>query len=278
MADDVRPIIIKRKKVIAGGHHGGAWKVAYADFVTAMMAFFLLMWLLNATTEDQRKGLADYFNPSIPVHRTSGGGDGPFGGPSQKSEETLAQNGSGATKERPSAQSLAKGETGSDSADVPEEAFIEIQAALKALGGESALADEILKHVRTRVTDEGLVIEIFDIEGSPLFEAETDAETAVMRTLMILIGDVVNLVENRISVAGHITSVPLSGPEFKGWDISTRRALLSRGLLGRAGVAQTRFARVAGMADRDLQQEDPFDVRNNRIEITVLRSGSEAEG
>ena len=92
------PIIIKKKKVIAGdGHHGGAWKVAYADFVTAMMAFFLLMWLLNATTEKQRKGIADYFNPTIPVNRISGGGEGAFGGDSVFTEETLAQNGTGAS-------------------------------------------------------------------------------------------------------------------------------------------------------------------------------------
>src|SRR6056297_1713975 len=90
------PIIIKRKKVTAGdGHHGGAWKVAYADFVTAMMAFFLLMWLLNATTEKQRKGLADHFNPSVPIARTSGGGD------SVLSEETLSQMGVGATSQQP---------------------------------------------------------------------------------------------------------------------------------------------------------------------------------
>ncbi|MEY4871299.1 MAG: hypothetical protein RLZZ563_629, partial [Pseudomonadota bacterium] len=90
------PVIIKRKKVIAGGgHHGGAWKVAYADFVTAMMAFFMLMWLLNATTEKQRKGLADYFSPTIPVNRISGGGDGSFGGDSVLSEQTMAQNGTG---------------------------------------------------------------------------------------------------------------------------------------------------------------------------------------
>ena len=90
--------VIKRKKVVqGGGHHGGAWKVAYADFVTAMMAFFMLMWLLNATTEKQRKGIADYFNPTIPVNRISGGGNGAFGGDSVLSEETLAQNATGAS-------------------------------------------------------------------------------------------------------------------------------------------------------------------------------------
>ena len=90
------PTIIKRKKVIAGGgHHGGAWKVAYADFVTAMMAFFMLMWLLNATTEQQRKGIADYFSPTIAISRVSGGGDGAFGGEDIFSEVTLARSGTG---------------------------------------------------------------------------------------------------------------------------------------------------------------------------------------
>lgn len=93
------PVIIKRKKVVAGGgHHGGAWKVAYADFVTAMMAFFLLMWLLNATTEKQRKGLSDYFNPTIPISRISGGGDGALGGETMFSENTRAQAGTGAPR------------------------------------------------------------------------------------------------------------------------------------------------------------------------------------
>src|SRR6056297_3628283 len=108
---NVAPVIIKRKKVVAGGgHHGGAWKVAYADFVTAMMAFFLLMWLLNATTENQRKGLADYFSPTIPVNRISGGGDGSFGGDSVFSENTLARNGIGATNRRATESREARGE------------------------------------------------------------------------------------------------------------------------------------------------------------------------
>src|SRR6056297_467887 len=96
------PIIIKRKKIVAGdGHHGGAWKVAYADFVTAMMAFFLLMWLLNATTEKQRKGLADYFSPVIPINRISGGGDGAFWGDSIFAEDNMVQNGQGASLDHP---------------------------------------------------------------------------------------------------------------------------------------------------------------------------------
>ena len=107
---NVAPIIIKKKKVVkGGGRHGGAWKVAYADFVTAMMAFFMLMWLLNATTEKQRKGLADYFAPTIPINRVSGGGDGAFGGDSVFSEQTMPQNGTGATSRNPMEQKQARG-------------------------------------------------------------------------------------------------------------------------------------------------------------------------
>ncbi len=109
------PVIIKRKKVVGGGgHHGGAWKVAYADFVTAMMAFFMLMWLLNATTEQQRKGIADYFTPTIPINRVSGGGDGAFGGDSIFSENVLPRNGTGGTNTRTSNEQNSRGDTGSD--------------------------------------------------------------------------------------------------------------------------------------------------------------------
>ena len=107
------PIIIKKVKKGGGeGHHGGAWKVAYADFVTAMMAFFLLMWLLNATTEKQRKGLADYFSPSIPLSRVSGGGNGAFQGDTMFTEDVKPQNGIGATKENPTDASRSQGDTG----------------------------------------------------------------------------------------------------------------------------------------------------------------------
>src|SRR5210317_187205 len=162
------PIIIKRKKVIvSGGHHGGAWKVAYADFVTAMMAFFMLMWLLNATTEKQRKGIADYFSPTIPINRVSGGGDGSFGGDSIFSEETLPQNGLGATSQHATRKQAASGETGSNSQggererDASDEALEALAAELMGRGGESTVMENALEHIVTRITDEGLVIELF---------------------------------------------------------------------------------------------------------------------
>src|SRR5690606_13393813 len=136
-----RPVIIKRKKVIqGGGHHGGAWKVAYADFVTAMMAFFMLMWLLNATTEKQRKGLADYFSPTVPVNRISGGGDGAFGGDSVFSQNQQPENGTGAINAQAAPQEKNGGEEGdADGLSVGEmqAQAAEVEKALSARGGES---------------------------------------------------------------------------------------------------------------------------------------------
>ncbi len=132
---NLAPVIIKKKKKVSGGgHHGGAWKVAYADFVTAMMAFFMMMWLLNATTEQQRQGLADYFAPTIPINRISGGGDGSFGGDSIFSEETLPQNGLGATTQFATQQDAASGESGTDDAGGERDAAQkELEALEKAI-------------------------------------------------------------------------------------------------------------------------------------------------
>ena len=117
-ANEQAPVIIKKIKKGGGdGHHGGAWKVAYADFVTAMMAFFLLMWLLNATTEVQRKGIADFFNPTIPINRISGGGEGAFGGTDISSEQTLARVGNGATQRNPAEKNMARGDSGVSEAE-----------------------------------------------------------------------------------------------------------------------------------------------------------------
>lgn len=144
---NVRPIIIKKKKIVkGGGHHGGAWKVAYADFVTAMMAFFMLMWLLNATTEQQKAGLADYFTPTIPIVQNSGGGNGAFGGDSIFTEETLAQNGTGASVSRVSAEDKARGAIIADT-EAQNEVFESLNELLLGHGGESEVMENLLEHI-----------------------------------------------------------------------------------------------------------------------------------
>ena len=218
------PIIVKRKKVSGGdGHHGGAWKVAYADFVTAMMAFFMLMWLLGATTEKQRKGIADYFNPTIPVVRASGGGSGAFGGDSIFSETTLAQSGTGGGLARPTAERQAKGNLGVDAEETDPEVdaggeqstgqaptaneLEELEQALQAVGGESMNSELLRRHIVTRLNEEGLVIELFDTPDAALFDAE-DAPTLLLRELVGAIVPVIDLVTNDIAVQAHTRSVP----------------------------------------------------------------------
>ncbi|MBL3568320.1 chemotaxis protein MotB [Rhodovulum sp. BSW8] len=279
------PVIIKRKKVVGGGgHHGGAWKVAYADFVTAMMAFFLLMWLLNATTEKQRKGIADYFNPTIPVNRVSGGGEGAFGGESIFSEETLIQRGTGATQPSPSPDRQAKGEIGSgpveqkddkgtNSADAEAEtqALKKLEDMINGKSGETILSEQMMRHIVTRLTDEGLIIELFDIEGVPLFDAN-DRPTEILEQLTEVIGGAFGVVRNKVSVAGHVSARPVVLLNNPVWDISTLRAQTVRKMLEDQGVAPARIERVTGFADRKPAVSRPMAVRNNRIELTLLRS------
>ena len=270
------PVIIKRKKIIqGGGHHGGAWKVAYADFVTAMMAFFMLMWLLNATTEKQRKGIADYFNPTIPVNRVSGGGDGAFGGDSTFTENTLAQNGTGATAAHPTEANQARGETGNAESEggsaAEKQALAEVEQALTAKGGESMTMERLLRHVVTRITDEGLVIEIFDLEDAPLFAMETANPTAVPNEIAMLLSDVLGLATNEIAVNGHVRSYPVTLRQDPTWDLSTQRAQVLRQLLERHKLPTNRIARVTGHANRKPATADPTALRNNRIEIVLLR-------
>ncbi len=270
------PVIIKRKKVIqGGGHHGGAWKVAYADFVTAMMAFFLLMWLLNATTEKQRKGISDYFNPTIPVNRVSGGGDGAFGGTSVFSEETMAYTGTGA-RELKSASAAAEsdgrqtGEGALGEGDAQSE-LEDVEKALLARGGESNTMERLLRHVVTRVTDEGLIVEIFDVEGAPLFQGETDNAEPVALAIADLLAEVLNLTTNEIAVNGHLRSFPITLIDNPVWDLSSTRAQAMRAMLETAGIGPDRMQRISGYADRKPATTDSAAIRNNRIEIILLR-------
>lgn len=269
------PVIIKRKKIIqGGGHHGGAWKVAYADFVTAMMAFFMLMWLLNATTEKQRKGIADYFNPTIPINRISGGGDGAFGGNSVFSEEVFAQNGTGASVSNPSLERQAVGASSNGSAtERAAEAALqsELDKALTAHGGESMTMERALRHVVTKVTDEGLVIEIFDLEGAPLFGADTPEPEPVLDDIAGLLADVLELASNQVAVQGHVRSYPIMMIRNPAWDLSSERALVMRRKLEAAGLPAPRMQRVAGFADRRPVTANPMAIRNNRLEVILLR-------
>jgi chemotaxis protein MotB len=279
MADNVT--IIKRKKAAKSeGHHGGAWKVAYADFVTAMMAFFLLMWLLNATTEAQKKGLADYFDSRIPITQVSGGGTSAFKGDSLTAKEDMAESGGGQAPEI-DGHATVEGQIDSDpkgpapadaSAAAEERAFADIQAAFESLSGESDASDELLSHIRTRVTPDGLVIDIFDTDGAPLFETGSATPTPMLRALVEVVSNVAQLVTNHVAVIGHTDSTPfVSGGDDGNWKLSADRAQTARRLMTGAGTDPGRIDKVTGRAATEPMVEDPRDPRNRRVQIILLR-------
>jgi len=262
------PVIIKRKKkVTGGGHHGGAWKVAYADFVTAMMAFFMLMWLLNATTEKQRKGIADYFSPSIPISRVSGGGDGMFGGEDVTSHDPAASDRGG---DAPSA-----GLPGPTDAAAPADSFREemkqLEADLLGRGGESMASDSVARHIVTRVSDEGLIVEIFDLPDAPLFAEGTAEPAETTREIAAVVVRAFALAGNPVAVNGHVRSYTRVLRHDPAWELSAERAMAMRLLLEAKGLAPVRVQRVAGYADRKAADPNPMSVRNNRLELILLR-------
>ncbi len=275
--NDIAPIIIKRKKVVAGGgHHGGAWKVAYADFVTAMMAFFMLMWLLNATTETQRKGLADYFSPTIAVARVSGGGDGAFGGDSLSSEKTMSQTGRGGFTHQPpgglsefgaapDAEQVASKET---------ETLEKLQEGLIGKGGESLLREMALEHIVTRLTDEGLIIEIFDLENRRLFEDGSDIPTPLLLDIAGVLAETFDLVTNQVAIGTHTRAFPQVLRQNPAWVLATSRSQVMRRLMERQNFAPDRVQRITGFGGRSPLVEDPMDVRNNRVVLTLLRDNN----
>ncbi len=233
--------MIKRVTVSGdGGHHGGAWKVAYADFVTAMMAFFLLMWLLNATTEQQRSGLADYFNPSI-VRTPGASGEGVERQGKEPSDTTL------------------------------EEVAEEIERQLRASGGESQQLTNLLRHVVTRMTDEGLVIELGDLTDAPLFVEDTGQPQPVLSDLTRIIGRVIGKTRNQIAIAGHVRAYPETLVTSPVWALSDARAHAVRNLLEGSSLDGQRIQRVTGYADRKGKTANPMEPANNRIEVILLR-------
>lgn len=270
------PVIIKRKKVVAGGgHHGGAWKVAYADFVTAMMAFFMLMWLLNATTEQQRKGLADYFAPTIAISRTSGGGAEVLAGDTLHQSDALSESGTGANVGLrgavPPDRTPPRVRPGEGAAATEVAALREIEELLLGRGGESLVARKALRHVVTRLTDEGLVIEIFARPGAPIFDPGETDPLPVTRALLGLVAQVASLVDNPVALAAHLAARPVVLADNPVWSLSAGRALAARDTLEAAGLAPARMARVTGLGDRSPAPEGAAAPRSERIEITLLR-------
>jgi chemotaxis protein MotB len=285
-----QPIVIKKvKKVIGGGHHGGAWKVAYADFVTAMMAFFLLMWLINTTSPEQKRGIADYFAPAS-VSRSSQGSDGLLGGTAFQ-EDGARASGSNQPAMRMSAdasqrRTRAYGEGDSNGANDPSDESLALAEARRAQGAEfrnaeaslrQALQDlpdlaDLSKHVIVDQTPEGLRIQLIDQEGRAMF-ADSSPEP-LPRTVRLLeaVAKVIEQLPNRISISGHTDSIAPSRPGYSNWDLSSDRANAARRLMEQYGVEADRIYQVTGKSSSEpLYPDDPDLPANRRISIILLR-------
>ncbi len=276
---EVRPIIVK--KIIEaghGGHHGGAWKVAYADFVTAMMAFFLLMWILGATTEKQRKGIADYFSPTIvEMKQKSAGANGPFGGDSIMAKDNYphkaAQTGSRSLTIPKDATGGAKEADGQKQKDRARFTAIK-QKLVEAMKKDKGLA-RLLKTVRFTDTREGLRIDLVDQSDFAMFGVGGTGLLPDARHLMDAVAKVIASVPNDVIVRGHTDALPYAqGRSTNNWALSSNRADATRAALASAGVPADRFARIEGVADREPYiPADKYDPRNRRMSITLKWSG-----
>ena len=284
-----RPIIIKKvKKVVGGGHHGGAWKVAYADFVTAMMAFFLLMWLINTTDPEQKRGIAEYFAPASVSQTTSGSGGilggtslGDDGAKSSGSMSVLQQMAPEAPQDVPpdagQSQNVASASDEALRAEIARREAAEFQSAAESLRQAMQRMPELAELSKQMIIDqtpEGLRIQLVDQEGRSMFEQNSARPNARAQVLLRAISSVINRLPNRISITGHTSAVAGSGRASVAtdWPLSAERANASRQILQTAGVDGDRVYSVAGKAGSDpLYPDDPSLAGNRRIAIVLLR-------
>jgi chemotaxis protein MotB len=239
MSEAVRKVIIKKvKKNHGGGHHGGSWKVAYADFVTAMMAFFLLLWLLSMVSEDKRIATAEYFK-NFSIFKESGRNFQPG------SAFVITDH-------------IKKAEM------KPETAAAALKKALKNKAG----SDQIL----IDVIEGGLRVQIVDKEGSPMFQLGSAEPTAKAREILSLVYEEIKDLDGKIAIEGHTDAAPFRGDQITNWELSTMRASATRRLLEGNGLDPTRVARVVGYADTELLIKDqPKDPQNRRISIIMMQ-------
>ncbi|MBI3141058.1 MAG: flagellar motor protein MotB [Rhodocyclales bacterium] len=281
MSDETQqPIVIKRIKKGGAAHHGGAWKIAYADFVTAMMAFFLLMWLLGSTTRGDLKGIADYFATPLKVALQGGSGSG---------DASSVIQGGGRDLTRTSGQEKA-GELRAEKKTINLQALKaemerkerERLGELKKKIEQSIENNPALRQYKNQllldITNEGLRIQIVDEKSRPMFDLSSAEVKPYMRDILREIGNALNEVENRIALSGYTDAKPFAGGD-KGvgnWELSANRANASRRELIAGGMAESKVIRVVGLASTVLfDKQDPFNPQNRRISIVVLNKKTE---
>ncbi|MCX9158329.1 flagellar motor protein MotB [Niveibacterium sp. 24ML] len=275
-----QPIVVKRIKKGGGGAHGGAWKIAYADFVTAMMAFFLLMWLLGSTTEGDLKGISDYFQAPLKMSMQGGRGTGdatsviPGGGNDLTKSVGQVAN---ADYDEPKKRMRQPKIVAADNEALERVRFEEMKQKLEAIIEASPLLRPFAKQLLLDITSEGLRIQIVDEKNRPMFDSGGAALKPYTREILQAIAQTLNDVGNRISVSGHTDATPYAADRgFGNWELSADRANACRREMVMGGLPEERIARVVGLAATiPLKADDPYDAINRRISIVVLNKRTE---
>lgn len=260
---DKRPIVIRRKKVVHA-HHGGAWKIALADFMTALMAFFLVLWLLSVSSEETRRGVAEYFSTPLVTAMTGGDRSGstsviPGGGPDPTHSDGERARIDTLQRTRPSAEDRRR--------------LINVQERIERAIERDPELRQLRNQMRFDLTREGLRIQLLDTDQRPMFELGSDQVVPYMRSLLRTIAPLLNELPNELSISGHTDSVPYAGGYrgYSNWELSNDRANASRRELIAGGFDPDQLLRVSGFADRVLLPEtEPTDPINRRIELVVL--------
>ncbi|MEN3113117.1 flagellar motor protein MotB [Uliginosibacterium paludis] len=296
--DNQQPIIVKRIKKGGGGAHGGAWKIAYADFVTAMMAFFLLMWLLGSTTQGDLKGIADFFQNPLKVSMAGGPGSGsataPISGGGQDLTKSVGQIAKSSYKEPKKISEVkvtpaeSNAVTGTGQADlkaaekqIEQEEKMRLQDVkdkLEAVIEASPDLRQFKSQLLLDLTSEGLRIQIVDDQNRPMFDSGGAEMKPYTRSIVRAIGQVLNQVQNKVSISGHTDAARYAGGDrgFSNWELSSNRANASRRELIVGGMDERKIMRVVGLSSTiPLDRNDPLNPINRRITLIVMNKRTE---
>ncbi|EOA04772.1 motility protein MotB [Herbaspirillum sp. BH-1] len=281
MADEgLRPIIVKRIKKGGGGHHGGAWKIAYADFVTAMMAFFLLMWLLGSTAKGDLNGIAEYFKTPLKVAMAGGSGSGdantvlPGGGKDLTRQDGQLRKGENDVVTRK--QTLKQAQQELEKAE--RSRLEQLKSRLEKAIDSNPTLKQFKNQLLIDITSEGLRIQIVDEKNRPMFALASAQLQPYTKEILHEIGRTLNDVPNKISLSGHTDATPYSRGEkgYSNWELSADRANASRRELITGGMDESKVLRVVGLSSAVLlDKEDPFNPINRRISIIVMNKKAE---
>ena len=290
MSEDVRPIVIKRIKKVAGGHHGGAWKIAYADFVTAMMAFFLLMWLLGSTANGDLKGIAEFFQNPLKVGMSGGSGAGDAtsilngGGKDLTSSSGQVKDGDveskkrGATVREAKTEQLKTEQLRKEFERREKATLNELKQSIERLIEGNSMLRQFKNQLLMDVTTEGLRIQIIDEQNRPMFDTSSAELKPYSKVILREIGRALNAVPNKVSFSGHTDAAQFVGGEkgFSNWELSANRANASRREMIAGGMDENKVLRVVGLSSTVLfDKNDPLSSSNRRINIVVLNKRTE---